>query len=501
MAALAMTYSFRLSSQFQKIEEGWMDKKGHLIKNWRKRYFSLDMEKKTFNYYADEEKSIFKGTYNITEASTVIMSETEHDGYAFAFTLTALKNNTTLSTLFMATDTAEERDKWVAALSECAEGININQPKLCEPFRNKMPISITYTHKDLTIAAHDGCVLNPEYTSRAPRVSLEKASPNSHYMLMVVNPDSPAYLTGEETVTASGSVRRKSIFNSPDRDFVHWVVVNIPGNDVSAGHIVLPYVGACPSFNAGMQRFFFIVFEQPGIYEAFEDAELYFAQRGGLRACAWAKEAHFGAPIGVNGFSSEWNPYCDEVHREIRFMPSAEYRSPAQQKQWEIDEAERVRLAAIRREQEKSAAMKRAAEEEELRRVTESAAALALAAQSDPIVIYLAKFAVSTRDIFAGIWVNKKFTGEMMSRKRFVWVDCPAKRFFWSKTEGKEDAKSMDLLSDLGEVKLNSNKVGFVLAQRELNGKSIAIQVISGDKERIVAEFVKVCEAIRSGVA
>lgn len=480
-----------------------MDKKGHIIKNWRKRYFSLDMEKKTLNYYADEERSIFKGTYSVSPSSTVVISESELEGFAYAFTLTALKNGSSQSTLVMATETSEDRERWVSALSECAEGVKVNQPKLCDPFRLKTPVKLTFTHKDLTIDANDGGVLNPEYTVKFPRVSIELANPRMHYLLICVNPDSPAYLTGEQNVDAGGSTRRSSIFNSPDRDFVHWVVCNIPGNDVAAGHTILPYIGACPSYQAGVQRYFFLIFEQPGLAlgEKIEEAEFYFSQRGGLRACTWARDAGFGVPIGVNGFCAEWNPFCDEIHREIRFMPSPEYRSPAQQKQWEIDEAERIRLAAIRKEQQKAEAMKQAAEEEEMKRMSESAAALALAAQSDPLVIYMAKFTVGIRDVFAGLWVNKKFTGEMMSRKRYVWIDCPAKRFFWAKTDTKEDAKSIDLLNDVAEVRMNSNKLGFVLMQRDLNGKSIAIQVTAGDKERIVAEFVKVCEALRSGTA
>ena len=479
-----MSLNFRLTTVFNKIEEGWMEKKGHVIKTWRKRYFSLDMEKKTLSYYGDEGKTIFKSTYVISPSSEVNLLQ-ETDGYKHVLSLKGTSNGSE-SVLIMATETAEEKERWYEALCEAAMGVKINQPKLCEPFRNIHPLKIIFTHNDLQIDAHDGCSLGPQYSVNKPRVEYS-GSPLTHYILIMVNPDSPAYLIAGEAGKAEP--RRKSIFNSPHRDFVHWVVANIPANDVSAGHTVLPYVGACPSYNSGVQRYFFLIFKQDKVLspEELEEAELHFSQRGGLQACVWASQQGFAYPLGINGFSSEWSDYCDQVHKEINFMPSADHRSPNQQLQYEAEEAEKKRIEESRKKQLKDA-------EIEAERLNQSAAALSLASQSDPILSFLSKYEITTREIFEGSWVNKKFSSEMMSRKRFVWIDCVQKRLYWSKVEGKEDpkVKSLDLSTEISSVKLNANNISCVFMQKELNGKNVVIQFISGDKEKAANELFKV---------
>ncbi len=53
--------SFNLKSRFGTQLEGSFFKKGHVFKNWRQRFFVLDMVEKTLNYYSDEEKVSNKG--------------------------------------------------------------------------------------------------------------------------------------------------------------------------------------------------------------------------------------------------------------------------------------------------------------------------------------------------------------------------------------------------------------------------------------------------------
>ena len=48
--------------------------------------------------------------------------------------------------------------------------------------------------------------------------------------------------------------RHKPIY----KEFVHWVVVNISGQDgrtdATSGETVLPYIGAAPCYNSGVHR-------------------------------------------------------------------------------------------------------------------------------------------------------------------------------------------------------------------------------------------------------
>ncbi len=42
----------------------------------------------------------------------------------------------------------------------------------------------------------------------------------------------------------------------------HWIVVNIPGNEVSKGETILEYVGSGPPEDTGLHRYVLLVFKQ-----------------------------------------------------------------------------------------------------------------------------------------------------------------------------------------------------------------------------------------------
>jgi hypothetical protein len=44
--------------------------------------------------------------------------------------------------------------------------------------------------------------------------------------------------------------------------FVHWAIVNIPGNNINNGDILLPYKGPSPPYNTGKHRYIFNLYEQ-----------------------------------------------------------------------------------------------------------------------------------------------------------------------------------------------------------------------------------------------
>merc|ERR1711994_360714 len=62
------------------------------------------------------------------------------------------------------------------------------------------------------------------------------------------------------------------IMNDPDaksraepmfREWHHWMVGNIPGNNVSAGETLSAYVGSGPPEGTGLHRYVFLVYKQP----------------------------------------------------------------------------------------------------------------------------------------------------------------------------------------------------------------------------------------------
>ncbi len=116
--------------------------------------------------------------------------------------------------------------------------------------------------------------------------------------------------------------------------FVHWVVSNIKGGDISTGHTVSSYVGSAPPHSSGLHRYCFLLLEQPRTFteDELKAASEYFAPRGGLKAMQWAASVGMTTANvrAVKVFQGEWDESCDTAHDALGFVPPPEYRSPHQ---------------------------------------------------------------------------------------------------------------------------------------------------------------------------
>nr|KAG5704085.1 hypothetical protein BaRGS_017589 [Batillaria attramentaria] len=88
-------------------------------------------------------------------------------------------------------------------------------------------------------------VVTPTQVKDKPEVSFE-ADPNAYYTLLMHDPDAPS--------------RADPKFG----EFQHWVVVNIPGSDVSKGEEVTAYIGSGAPKDTGLHRYVFLVYRQSG---------------------------------------------------------------------------------------------------------------------------------------------------------------------------------------------------------------------------------------------
>jgi hypothetical protein len=50
--------------------------------------------------------------------------------------------------------------------------------------------------------------------------------------------------------------------NAVTGNYLHWLVINIPGNQINSGKNLLPYKGPNPPVNSGIHRYIFILLEQ-----------------------------------------------------------------------------------------------------------------------------------------------------------------------------------------------------------------------------------------------
>ena len=214
-----------------------------MFKNWRKRYLVVNVEEKTVAYYGDSSRTVFRNGYKLNPSSTIMdegLIDVSDGKQKFALSLKALKgsNNPAESTLLFACEDEAQKDEWKNMIHEIIYGVTINIPSLInEKFHVSTEVSVKYkcgNHDELK----NNPKLSPEQTSEEPDVRYT-CSRNVKHCLMLVNPDPPQFLVPSRII---------SIKKVPSRHWVHWVVANIPGEAVSSGDVLLPYVGSCPIY-------------------------------------------------------------------------------------------------------------------------------------------------------------------------------------------------------------------------------------------------------------
>ncbi|KAH7709778.1 Phosphatidylethanolamine-binding protein PEBP [Aphelenchoides avenae] len=127
-------------------------------------------------------------------------------------------------------------------------------------------------------------------TAEQPEVSWP-AEDDQLYTLVMVDPDAPTHT--EPTL----------------REYLHWLVVNIPGNDVKKGTELAGYYGPQPPRNSGQHRYVLLVYKQAAridpLPQPFTDEE-----RMGFRAEEWSKQHGGGELVAGNLFSAVYDgPY------------------------------------------------------------------------------------------------------------------------------------------------------------------------------------------------
>jgi phosphatidylethanolamine-binding protein (PEBP) family uncharacterized protein len=120
-----------------------------------------------------------------------------------------------------------------------------------------------------------------------PDVIFTPPDKNAFYTLVKVDPDAP------------------SRTNHSQREWRHWLVVNIPGHDVNKGEVITPYMGPHPPKDSGAHRYVFLLYKQP---DRITPAQLdnSGAHRGKWNVKAFAREFELGAPIGSAFYRAEY---------------------------------------------------------------------------------------------------------------------------------------------------------------------------------------------------
>lgn len=165
---------------------------------------------------------------------------------------------------------------------------------------SKAPAAAIQVKYPSGVEVKEGNELTPTQVKDIPTVNWN-ADPNKFYTLAMTDPDAPS--------------RKEPTF----REWHHWLVGNIPGNNVGGGETLSAYVGSGPPPKTGLHRYVFLVYQQPGKL-TFDEQRLTNtsgANRGKFSISAFAKKHNLGDPIAGNFYQAQYDDYVPILYKQL----------------------------------------------------------------------------------------------------------------------------------------------------------------------------------------
>lgn len=106
------------------------------------------------------------------------------------------------------------------------------------------------------------------------------------------------------------------------REILHWMIVNIPGNDLTKGHVFAEYIGAAPPKDSGLHRYIFNVYKQSGMITFDENPTVYqtIASRMNFTLRKFAAKYNLGDPFLGNMFQAQYDDYVPLFYKKFANM-------------------------------------------------------------------------------------------------------------------------------------------------------------------------------------
>ncbi|XP_036688014.1 phosphatidylethanolamine-binding protein 1-like [Balaenoptera musculus] len=147
-----------------------------------------------------------------------------------------------------------------------------------------------------------GKVLTPTQVKNRPTsIAWDGLDPGKLYTLVLTDPDAPS---------------RK---DPKYREWHHFLVVNMKGNDTSSGTVLSYHVGSGPPKGTGLHRYIWLVYEQdrplkcdePILSNRSED------HRGKFKVANFRKKYELGAPVAGTCYQAEWDDYVPKLYEQL----------------------------------------------------------------------------------------------------------------------------------------------------------------------------------------
>jgi len=184
---------------------------------------------------------------------------------------------------------------------------------LPEPFTPYFHLKVTYPDEVLVMK---GSFLRPSQVLSQPRVEFPSQGSNKWWTLVMTSPDDPEVV---ELVNEL-PVRR-------GREVLHWLITNIPDNDISKGEVLCEYLPALPKRFGDPHRYAFLMFEQLEGKMDFGPNVLGLGQSLPVLGNNWISRKEFNTfsfqerfnlkPKGLAFFNAKWDSAVSNVYQKV----------------------------------------------------------------------------------------------------------------------------------------------------------------------------------------
>lgn len=103
----------------------------------------------------------------------------------------------------------------------------------------------------------------------------------------------------------------------------HWLVVNIPGNDLASGETKWQYIGSGPPSGSGFHRYIFLLFKQPNGKQEFDFPTVTNRSREGRLSTKTRKLiADYNLKlVAGNFYFAQYDDYVPILHSQLGGPP------------------------------------------------------------------------------------------------------------------------------------------------------------------------------------
>ncbi|XP_053419940.1 phosphatidylethanolamine-binding protein 1-like [Nycticebus coucang] len=147
-----------------------------------------------------------------------------------------------------------------------------------------------------------GKVLTPTQVKNRPTsITWDGLDPRKLYTLVLTDLDAPS---------------RK---DPKYREWHHFLVINMKGNDISSGTVLSDYVGSGPPKGTGLHCYVWLAYEQDKPLKCDEPvlSNRSGDHRGKFKVVSFRKKYHLGAPVAGTCYQAEWDDYVPKLYEQL----------------------------------------------------------------------------------------------------------------------------------------------------------------------------------------